>query len=139
MLAGARYCGRCGVDSAAGPAIASGYDVEAAIDWLLGGLSGVPSITDFQRDPQGRLHIHSQQVPWWAVLIAIFAFPIGLLALLAKEQLACEIRVFVDDAGHPQLAVSGRAHPTVSRRLKKIGREFYRHYAREREAAAVPA
>lgn len=139
-LAGARYCGQCGADSVAGGlAGISGYDVDAVIDWLLAGLSGVPGIVDYQRTPQGRLQIRSERVQWWAVVVAILCFPIGLLALMAKERLVCEVRVFVDDAGRPQLAVSGSASGAVRSRLKKLGRAFYRHYADERQAAPLPA
>lgn len=115
------------------------FDTDAVIDWLAAGLSGVTSATDFQRVAQDRLQIRSERVEWWAVLIAIFAFPIGLLALLIKERMACEVRVFVDSDGRPQLAVTGSANGAVRKRLKKLGREFYRHYTGVRQSAAVPA
>jgi hypothetical protein len=139
-LAGARYCGSCGADSAAaqGPPAPS-FDVDAVVNWLLVGLTGVNGFSDFQREPDGRLRIGSDRVPWWAVLIAIFCFPVGLLALLVKERQTCEVRVFVDAAGSPQLAVTGGTHPAVAKRLKKLGREFYLHYSEQRAAAAVSA
>ena len=138
-LAVARYCGGCGTDSAYGGELGLDFDTDAVVDWLLAGLSGVTNATDFQRIAPGRLQIRSERVEWWAVLIAIFAFPIGLLALLVKERMFCEVRIFVDDAGRPQLAVTGSANGAVRKRLKKLGREFYRHYAAERAAAPLPA
>jgi hypothetical protein len=60
-----------------------------------------------------RLVLHRKHMPTWAIVIAILFFPIGLLALLARESDAVTVELFSDADGTTVTHVQGVAPMNV--------------------------
>ena len=89
---------------------------EPIIEWLHGRLMGLPNVHAHRSDPV-TLDVTSKYTPMWAIVVAILLFPIGLLALMAKESTTLRIHAESNASGGTRVGLQGNGSEPLSRRL----------------------
>lgn len=100
------------------------------LSWLHSGLTGVKTVTSINRSSKTVLDLTTARIPVWAVVLAVFLFPIGLVCLVARQMQTFQVRT--EDAGNgwTRIYLTGSlTHPLRARLL-----EVHQHLA-----ASVPA
>jgi hypothetical protein len=93
---------------------------DALLDWLHGSMMGAKGVMGASRPTVDSLEVRSQAIPAWAVIVAILLFPIGLLALMAKDQMALLVRVVPAAEGGSTLFLSGSASQGLSKYMATV-------------------
>lgn len=66
----------------------------------------------------GQVTVRSSYMPSWAVLVAIFAFPIGLVVLaFARRKLELYVRFLDEPGGETRVLVVGRTRRRIARAI----------------------
>lgn len=81
-------------------------------------VSGADSYKPLMSSPQG-VTLQRKKIPLWAILVAIFLFPLGLLALFAKEE--DTVGIGLDPVqGGTQVTINGQASRTLQSALHYV-------------------
>jgi hypothetical protein len=70
--------------------------------------------------PDGIVLLERRSLPGWAVLLAILTFPVGLLALLARDVAAGTIVAVATDGSTTRLHLRGRFDPRDVARINEV-------------------
>ena len=81
-------------------------------------VSGADSYKPIMHSPQG-VTLQRKKIPIWAIIVAIFHFPIGLLALFAKEENTVGIGLEPVPGG-TQVTISGQASSVLQSALQYV-------------------
>jgi hypothetical protein len=81
-------------------------------------VSGADSYKPIMHSPQG-VTLQRKKIPIWAIIVAIFLFPIGLLALFAKEENTVGIGLEPVQGG-TQVTISGQASSVLQSALQYV-------------------
>jgi hypothetical protein len=93
---------------------------EPLVDWLEGRLQGLyPHVESVQRTGPNTISIASKVRPAWTIVIAIILFPIGLLALLAKDRVTARIHAEAAPTGGTRVRLDGAVADAAARRLNE--------------------
>lgn len=90
------------------------------LDWVHAQLMTVPGVTGATRPTPDSVELHTQMIPGWAVFVAILFFPIGLLALFAKQQMAMLVRVVPGENGGSVMYVNGNGSRNVEKMMTYV-------------------
>jgi hypothetical protein len=103
------------------PAIHQVVIVPAPPDQVLNqvmSVAGADSYKPLMTSPQG-VTLQRKKIPLWAIIVAIFLFPIGLLALFAKEEETVGIGLEPVQGG-TQVTINGQASRTLQSALHYV-------------------
>lgn len=98
-------------------------DTSGLLDWVNGVIVTAKGVSASTRPTPDTLEVRSEQIPGWAVVLAIVLFPIGLLFLTAKERKVMIVRMTRDEAGGSTMWVSGDATNAVANAMRYVHRE----------------
>ncbi|MDQ3935803.1 MAG: hypothetical protein M3340_14360, partial [Actinomycetota bacterium] len=103
------------------PAIHQVVVVPAPPEQVLGQLMSVSGADKYQpvmHSIQG-VTLHRKKIPTWAIVVAIFFFPLGLFALFAKEEETVGIGL-QPVGGGTQVTISGQASKPLQSALQYV-------------------
>ena len=81
-------------------------------------VSGADNYRPLMTSPQG-VTLQRKKIPLWAIIVAIFLFPLGLLALFAKEEETVGIGLEPVQGG-TQVTIGGQASRTLQSALHYV-------------------
>jgi hypothetical protein len=81
-------------------------------------VSGADKYQPLMHSPQG-LTLQRKKIPVWAIVVAIFFFPLGLIALFAKEESTVGIGLAPVQGG-TQVTISGQASNVLQSALQYV-------------------
>ena len=90
---------------------------EAVLNQVMS-VSGADSYKPLMSSAQG-VTLQRKKIPLWAILVAIFLFPLGLLALMAKEEETVGVG-FQPVQGGTQVTINGQASRTLQSALHYV-------------------
>lgn len=90
---------------------------DAVLNQLMS-VAGADSYRPIMHSPQG-LTLQRKKIPIWAIIVAIFLFPFGLVALLAKEENTVGIGLEPVQGG-TQVTISGQASSVLQSALQYV-------------------
>jgi hypothetical protein len=91
---------------------------EPIVEWLHGRLMGLPNVQVYRSGP-ATLDVTSKYTPVWAIVVAVVLFPIGLLALIAKDSVTLRLHAAPGPAGGSVVWLQGDGSKHLSRRLQE--------------------
>jgi hypothetical protein len=93
---------------------------DTLLEWLQGRMVGAKGVTGARRQSESILEITSESIPGWAIFLAIVLFPIGLIALMARNRHALLLRAEPKATGGSQLHLDGNISSGGMRRLVEV-------------------
>lgn len=89
--------------------------IDAEVQAALAGIAGARLSTL----EVGHLVVSIRRSPPWTILPALLAFPVGLVALLYREDVPLDVRLFRSESGGSTIALSGRTEAQVLTRVRE--------------------
>jgi hypothetical protein len=90
---------------------------DTLLDWMQAQLVAAKGVTGARRQTPTVLEVTSESIPGWSIVLAIILFPIGLLALMAKNHHTLLLRAERIEAGGSRLYLDGNVSSGGMKRL----------------------